>query len=36
MKIEEIDLGSLSYPYTLSNIYLPPKKLYVMGNKKKY
>lgn len=33
MKIEEIDLGSLSYPYTLSNIYLPPKKLYVMGNK---
>ena len=32
MKIQEIVLGNLDYPYLLSQIYAPPKKLYVLGN----
>ena len=32
MKIQEINLGELDYPYLLSQIYSPPKKLYVLGN----
>lgn len=32
MKIKEINLGELDYPYLLSQIYSPPKKLYVLGN----
>ena len=32
MKIQEINLGDLDYPYLLSQIYCPPKKLYVLGN----
>lgn len=32
MKVQEINLGELSYPYLLSQIYSPPKKLYVLGN----
>lgn len=33
MKIEKIELGKMSYPYMLSQIQSPPKKLYVLGNK---
>lgn len=33
MKIEEIKLGDIAYPYMLSQIYSPPKKIYVLGNK---
>lgn len=33
MQIEEMKLGDISYPYMLSEIYCPPKKLYVLGNK---
>lgn len=33
MKIEEIKLGDMAYPYMLSEIYSPPKKIYVLGNK---
>ena len=32
MKIKEISLGKINYPYLLSQIYLPPKKLFVLGN----
>ena len=32
MKIQEINLGELNYPYLLSQIYDPPKRLYVIGN----
>ena len=32
MKIQEINLGDINYPYMLSQIYSPPKKLYVLGN----
>lgn len=32
MKIQEINLGEIDYPYLLSQIYFPPKKLYVIGN----
>ena len=32
MKIQEINLGELDYPYLLSQIYTQPKKLYVLGN----
>ena len=32
MKIQEINLGELDYPYLLSQIYSPPKKLYLLGN----
>ena len=32
MKIQEINFGELDYPYLLSQIYSPPKKLYVLGN----
>ena len=32
MKIQEINLGELDYTYLLSQIYSPPKKLYVLGN----
>ena len=32
MKIQEINLGDLDYPYLLSQIYCPPKKLYILGN----
>ncbi len=32
MKIQEINLGEINYPYQLSQIYSPPKKLYVLGN----
>jgi len=32
MKIQEINLGEINYPYLLSQIYSPPKKLYVIGN----
>ena len=34
MKIEEINIKSLYYPEQLRNIYNPPLKLYVLGNKK--
>ena len=33
MKIEEISIESKEYPEQLRNIYNPPKKLYVLGNK---
>lgn len=33
MNIEEIKLGELAYPYLLSQIHNPPKKLFVLGNK---
>ena len=33
MKIEEIYIGSKDYPKQLRNIYAPPLKLYVLGNK---
>ena len=33
MKMQEINLGDINYPYLLSQIYSPPKKLYVLGNK---
>lgn len=33
MKIEEISIESKEYPNQLRNIYDPPKKLYVLGNK---
>lgn len=32
MRIQEINLGDINYPYQLSQIYSPPKKLYVIGN----
>ena len=32
MQIQEINLGDINYPYLLSQIYSPPKKLYVVGN----
>lgn len=32
MKIQEVNLGEIKYPYLLSQIYSPPKKLYVIGN----
>ena len=32
MKIQEINLGELDYPYLLSQIYSSPKKLYVLEN----
>ena len=32
MQIQEINLGEINYPYLLSQIYSPPKKLYVIGN----
>lgn len=34
MKIEEISINSKEYPEQLKNIYNPPLKLYVLGNKK--
>ena len=34
MRIEEISIDSKKYPQKLRNIYDPPKKLYVLGNKK--
>ena len=33
MRIEEISIDSKKYPQKLRNIYDPPKKLYVLGNK---
>ena len=33
MYIEKIELGKMSYPYMLSQIQSPPKKIYVLGNK---
>lgn len=33
MKIQEILISSKEYPEQLKNIYDPPKKLYVLGNK---
>ena len=33
MKIQEINLGEIRYPYLLSQIHNPPKKIYVLGNK---
>lgn len=33
MEIQEISLGKIEYPYLLSQINNPPKKLYVLGNK---
>ena len=33
MKIEEISINSKEYPEKLKNIYDPPSKLYVLGNK---
>ena len=33
MKIEEINIESKDYPQQLKNIYNPPLKLYVVGNK---
>lgn len=33
MKIEEININELQYPYLLSQIFSAPKKLYVIGNK---
>ena len=32
MKIEEISIESEEYPEQLRNIYVPPLKLYVLGN----
>lgn len=34
MVIEEIDIKSIDYPKQLLNIYEPPLKLFVLGNKK--
>ena len=34
MKIEEISINNNEYPQILRNIYDPPLKLYVLGNKK--
>ena len=34
MKIEEITINEKEYPKQLKNIYDPPQKLYVIGNKK--
>lgn len=33
MYIEEIKIADRSYPYLLSQINKPPKKIYVLGNK---
>lgn len=33
MQIEEISIESQEYPQRLKNIYDPPKKIYVLGNK---
>ena len=33
MKIEEISINSKEYPKNLKNIYDPPKKIYLIGNK---
>ena len=33
MKIEEITIESIEYPEQLKNIYDPPVKLYILGNK---
>ena len=33
MKIEEIEINSIKYPYLLSQIPNPPRKIYVIGNK---
>jgi len=33
MKIEEITIESKEYPKQLKNIYDPPLKLYILGNK---
>lgn len=33
MKVEEISIDSKEYPKQLKNIYDPPLKLYVLGNK---
>lgn len=33
MTIEEITIDNKYYPQNLKNIYDPPKKLYVLGNK---
>ncbi len=33
MKIEEISINSKEYPQNLKNIYDPPKKIYLIGNK---
>ena len=33
MKIEEISINSKEYPQKLKNIYDPPKKIYLIGNK---
>ena len=33
MKIQEINLGEIRYPFLLSQIHNPPKKIYVLGNK---
>ena len=33
MKVEEINIESKEYPEQLRNIYAPPIKLYVLGNK---
>lgn len=34
MRIEEISINSKEYPKQLKEIYNPPKKLYIIGNKK--
>ncbi len=34
MEIEEIDIGDMEYPENLRNIQDPPKRLYLLGNKK--
>ena len=33
MKVEEIRIGDMEYPEQLRNIYDPPMKLFVLGNK---
>lgn len=33
MKIEEISIKDIEYPYFLKQIYLAPKQIYVLGNK---
>ena len=33
MKIEEIEINNIKYPYLLSQIPNPPRKIYVIGNK---
>ena len=33
MRVEEISINSKEYPEILRNIYDPPSKLYVLGNK---